>query len=263
MARRNNDSVWLWSVAAGVLLVAVGLTLLYLRSEPDRGEVQSVATQSQPLPQPVSEPAANRATTATAERALPLPALDQSDADVIGGLAEMLGQRAVAQFLVPERVVRHIVVTIDNAPRQQITLNQRPIKPTPGAFTVVGPEDAPILAPENFGRYAPFIAVVRTIDAKTLVSLYRGLQPLFQQAYEELGHPNAVFDERLLEVIDHLLASPDTPADIKLVQPSVLYLYADARLEKLSAGQKLMVRMGNENAGAVKSKLREIRAELL
>jgi hypothetical protein len=43
----------------------------------------------------------------------------------------------------------------------------------------------------------------------------------------------------------------------------VLYKYADERLEKLSAGQKLMIRMGVDNATVIKGKLREIQAELL
>ena len=46
------------------------------------------------------------------------------------------------------------------------------------------------------------------------------------------------------------------------MQPSVLYRYADERLEKLSAGQKLLIRMGVDNATVVKGKLREIQAEL-
>jgi hypothetical protein len=50
---------------------------------------------------------------------------------------------------------------------------------------------------------------------------------------------------------------------VHLVQPSVLYRYADERLEKLSAGQKLLIRMGPANAAVIKAKLREIQAELL
>jgi hypothetical protein len=46
------------------------------------------------------------------------------------------------------------------------------------------------------------------------------------------------------------------------VQPSVLYKYADPKLESLSSGQKLLIRMGPENETAVKAKLRELRAAL-
>ena len=101
------------------------------------------------------------------------------------------------------------------------------------------------------------------VDAKTLVSFYRGLEPLFQEAYEDLGHPNQSFNARLNEVIEHLLQTPTPRGEIALVQPSVLYKYADERLEKLSAGQKLLIRMGVNNATVVKGKLRELQAELL
>jgi hypothetical protein len=42
----------------------------------------------------------------------------------------------------------------------------------------------------------------------------------------------------------------------------VFYKFADPELEGLSAGQKIMLRMGAENAAKVKAKLREIRRVL-
>jgi len=42
----------------------------------------------------------------------------------------------------------------------------------------------------------------------------------------------------------------------------VLYEFADPALENLSAGQKIVVRMGPENGKRVKDKLRAIRREL-
>jgi hypothetical protein len=196
------------------------------------------------------------------ERTLPLPPLDESDADVAGGLTELFGQEAVTEHLVPERLVRNIVVTIDNVPRQLMALEQRPVKPTPGDFRTFGDEGSIVIAPENYARYEPFVALVASIDAKTLVSFYRGLEPLFQEAYEDLGNPDRSFTMRLSEVIEHLLQTPTPRGEIALVQPSVLYRYADERLEKLSAGQKLLIRMGVDNASVIKGKLREIQAEL-
>jgi hypothetical protein len=86
---------------------------------------------------------------------------------------------------------------------------------------------------------------------------------LFQEAYESLGHPPQYFNDRLIEVIDHLLASPDVKGPIALARPNVLYEFADPALEARSAGQKVLIRMGSENATAVKDKLRELRAELI
>ena len=249
-------------IGAAVLVVGGGIAWYWLRGGAPVPE--AVVETPAPVVAPAT-PAPAPATTARAvvPRSFPLPALDESDADVLGGLTELFGQQNIMRFVVPERLVRNIVVTIDNAPRELMAVNQRPIKPTPGELVTSGPEEAMILAPENYARYEPYVAAVRTIDAKTLVSLYRGLQPLFQQAYEELGHPDASFNDRLSEVIEHLLATPNVPGQIRLVRPSVFYRYADERLEKLSAGQKLLVRMGPANAAALKAKLREIQAELL
>ena len=50
---------------------------------------------------------------------------------------------------------------------------------------------------------------------------------------------------------------------IALSQPNVQYEFADPKLESRSAGQKALIRMGSDNARAVKNKLRELRSELV
>jgi hypothetical protein len=75
-----------------------------------------------------------------------------------------------------------------------------------------------------------------------------------------LGYPNGYFNDRLVEVIDNLLATPESKGPIELVRPNVMYVYADPALEARSAGQKLLIRMGPENAKAIKAKLSELRA---
>jgi hypothetical protein len=261
MMQRNKDWFWPWVLGAAILVAVGGLGLYFLRQEAPEPEavvdVPEPVTSAPVTPPPVVD------TPPPPARTIPLPPLDQSDPEVVGGLTELFGQDAVMQHLVPERIVRNLVVTLDNAPREQLALNQRPIQPPEGEFITSGSDDAIVLAPENYARYEPFVALVSNIDAKTLVSFYRGLQPLFQQAYEDLGHPDASFDTRLTEVIEHLLQTPTPRGPIALVQPSVLYRFADERLEKLSAGQKLLIRMGVDNATVVKGKLREIQAELL
>ena len=67
-----------------------------------------------------------------------LPALNDSDPVAHDSLAGVLGQNAVEQFLVPQNIVRHIVVTADNLPRHRVAVELRPVKPTPGkAVTAV------------------------------------------------------------------------------------------------------------------------------
>src|SRR4029450_3313423 len=95
-----------------------------------------------------------------------------------------------------------------------------------------------------------------------LVALYVRFYPWFQQAYRDLGYPSGYFNDRLVDVIDLLLATPEITGPVVLVQPRVLYTFADPRLEALPAGQKMMIRMGPENTAQVKVKLRELRRAL-
>ena len=71
------------------------------------------------------------------------------------------------------------------------------------------------------------------------------------------------FNDRLVEAIDDLLAAPAVTGPLKLTQPKVLYEFADARLEQRSAGQKIMLRMGSDNAARVKAKLAQFRREIV
>jgi hypothetical protein len=262
MMERNKDWLMPTALGAGILLVVGGLGFYLMRD--DTPEPEAVVDTPQPVVEsPASPPTSVVETAPQPARTVPLPPLDESDPEVLGGLTEIFGQDAVMRHLVPERLVRNIVVTIDNVPRQQMALNQRPLQATQGDFITSGEENAMAIAPENYNRYEPFVGLVSSLDAKTLVSFYRGLEPLFQQAYEDLGHPDASFTTRLNEVIEHLLQAPTPRGQVALVQPGVLYKYADERLEKLSAGQKLMIRMGVDNATVIKGKLREIQAELL
>ncbi len=106
------------------------------------------------------------------------------------------------------------------------------------------------------------MALFDAIPTDKAVATYVHLYPLFQKAYVDLGYPNGYFNDRLVEVIDHLLATPDVQGPVKLVVPHVLYEYADPDLQSRSAGQKVLIRMGSDNAKKVKAKLSEIRARV-
>jgi hypothetical protein len=95
------------------------------------------------------------------------------------------------------------------------------------------------------------------------VSAYLRYYPLFQRAYEELGYPQGYFNDRVVAVIDHLLAAPEVPRPIELLRPKVLYTFADPRLESMSWGRKILVRMGPEHAATVKRQLAGIRAQIV
>ena len=191
---------------------------------------------------------------------VPLPALADSDPALTSALGAIIGDANVKNYLVPENIVRRIVVTVDNLPRQKVAVDKRPINAVPGTLLAEGDELHSTLNPQNFARYDAMVSVVAKLDMKQIVSLYVHFYPLFQSAYQNLGYPNGYFNDRLVQVIDVLLASPQPTGPIELVRPNVMYNFADPALESRPAGQKLLIRMGPENEAAIKAKLVELRA---
>jgi len=191
-----------------------------------------------------------------------LPALDESDAPLHDALGDLMGKPAVDRIFKPELLVRHIVVSIDNLSRRHLAVELRPSKPLAGSFIATGNDQQGTIDVANFQRYVPYVQSVQALDMKRLAALYVRFYPLFQQAYQSLGYPNGYFNDRLVVTIDNLLAAPDITTDIALVRPNVMFQFADPKLEDLSAGQKLMLRMGPTNAAIIKAKLRELRAQV-
>lgn len=192
----------------------------------------------------------------------PLPTLKESDPAVKESLSDLWDNKTLEQVFNLNEFIRRVVATIDNLPRPKVALRLMPVKPVPGQFRTAGKGDNLAVSPDNAARYAPYMKLADAVDSAKLVGVYVRFYPLFQKAYEELGYPKAYFNDRLIEVIDHLLATPEMPAQAKLVQPKVFYQFADPELESRSAGQKILLRIGNDNAARIKTKLREIRTEL-
>ena len=177
-------------------------------------------------------------------------------------LKSVAGDAAVKDYLLPESIIRHLVVTIDNLPRQKVAVQKRPTSAVGGSFVADGDELHATLNPQNFARYQPMVAVIGKLDMRQLAAVYIRFYPLFQQAYQDLGYPNGYFNDRLVQVIDSLLETPQPTGPIALVRPNVMYVFADPALESRSAGQKLLIRMGPDNAAAIKAKLTELRTAI-
>jgi DUF3014 family protein len=183
-----------------------------------------------------------------------LPKLEASDSMMRDSLAGLVGRQAFADYFIAADIVRRIVATVDNLPRATAPRRVMPLNAVPGAFAPDG---------TNYARYAPYVRVLEAIESQALVQAYVRTYPLFQRAYEELGFPGKYFNHRLVEAIDDLLATPELETPPALMRPRVLYEFADPDLETRSAGQKMLLRMGPENAVRVKAKLGEIRRELV
>lgn len=211
---------------------------------------------------------------ALAQARAALPALDASDAAMAGVLAALAGPQPAQALVRSDRFVRRFVATVDNLSRPRASAMLWPVHPTGERFTVqeLAAEGGTAIAQANSARYGPAVALLQRLDAAELARSYRQHYPLFQQAYEELGYPQAYFNDRLVAVIDHLLQAPEPQAprvrlmpvrgQVPSLQPWVRYEFEDPQLEALSAGQKILVRIGPQHARLVKAKLRALRAEI-
>lgn len=251
--------VFLWITSLSVIVIGA-ITLLWEHNIPP--QLLKPVT-----PEPVNEaekrtvPAIAYPLPAHADATSALPELDQSDDSFWTELTTV--QRSLGQIMRAERMVRNIVVTVDNLPREEVSERMRPVKPVPGAFQTVTQAQQISISASNAKRYNTYVRTFESIDPDRLVAIYLQFYPLFQKAYQELGYPTQYFNDRLVNVIDHLLAAPEPDAKIDLVQPRVLYEFADRELQQASAGHKLMMRIGPENAKRVKTQLEKVRTRVI
>lgn len=233
-------------------------------------------------PPPVAAPSAAAAASSAApatsasavvrhplEAAAPVDALSEP-VTVESALTHLFGRKAVLSMFQLDDFPRRLVATVDNLGRGHASARLLPVNPAEGRFTVQEVAGEPVISPDNGLRYTPYVLLLETVDLRQAVAAYRALYPQFQKAYEELGYPRSYFNDRLVDVIDHLLATPEPagPLAVRLpeikgpIQPErpwVLYQFADPALESLSSGQKLMLRIGPVNQRRVKAKLEEVR----
>jgi len=191
-----------------------------------------------------------------------LPELNDIDAFLRLELVNRFGGQ-MDTLLVTDALIDKIVATIDNLPRSHVAERVRPIGRASGGFTADAQDDgASVLNESNFDRYRMLVDMFVLADPDSVTDVYRRYYPLLQKAYESLGYPNSYFNDRVVEVIEHLLETPDPQEPLRLVRPHVLYEFENPEFEALSSGQKFLLRMGTENAARTKAALEALRARI-
>lgn len=258
-----------WHVTAGAF--ALGLlgvaAFLWWRQAPE---------QAAPRPAAPAVAPQERAAAASAPPVLysiePVPTAEPPAAplDVQAALTDLFGRKAVLSVFQLDDFARRLVATVDNLGRQHAPPSLWPVNPVAGRFLVDKTGAGSFISPDNGLRYTPFVLLVETVDLRKVDAVYRQLYPQLQRAYESIGFPNRYFNDRLIEVIDQLLATPESEAPLAVrlpeikgplqpERPWVLYEFDDPALQGLSAGQRLLLRVGPVNERRLKLKLAELR----
>jgi hypothetical protein len=205
---------------------------------------------------------------------IPVAALPLAADQISSALTSFLGNKAALTFFQLDSFPRQFVATVDNLGRSHAPPVAWPINPTEGRFTVQLHDGATVVSSDNGLRYTPLVLLLENINVGLAVDLYVRMYPVLQQTYVDLGYPNRQFNDRLLQVINHLLATPSAPqvmavqltevkGPIPSLRPWVRYEFADPSLESLSSGQKIMLRVGSVNQNRLKAKLSALRQGIL
>ncbi len=254
-----------WLIPVLLAIAAAGALWYYWvavnRSPPEPAPPpQPVAQESVELPGPLHPIPEIQVEQSDKPDLMPLPSLEQSDdyfkLELVGIFGNLMGE-----LLAESGAIEKVVATVDNLPRDHIAERIRPVGSIGGQFETGGQDGSGgfSISQDNYRRYDELVALVTSADLNEVADMYQRFYPLFQSAYTELGYPDGYFNDRLVDVIDHLLRTPEPVGPVALVRPHVLYEYADPELEGLSSGQKLMLRMGNEHMARIKKMLRELR----
>lgn len=221
--------------------------------EPQQPPVESPGATDPGEPVEQSEPAPEPAPPA------PLPALAESDPAASDELSGLFGPEWVDRWLRPEFVISRTAAIVNSLDGAAPALKARPLNTLDAEPVTRETGESLLWSEANAERYAGLVAALESVSPDEAAKRYARYYPLFQRAWDELGEPEPYFNDRLVDVIDHLLAAPEVQLPFEVVPYEGRLHFADEALQEASWGHKLLIRMGPENATTVKSWLEAFR----
>lgn len=269
-------------IVAGVLVILVAVLYFWRPAEPEKVDTAPIAQEQSPVTPEVEEPVIQPEPETTPEpveaepliNAEPEPIVEATPAQTVPEtddktLFEELkavtldaAEQQIARLVVSSDLFNRFVVQIDNIANQQLANNHRLFKAPQGQFQVYQQADRLWIDAQSYQRYDGYVALLDAMDNQQLIAMYQSLLPAMQEKYAEIGSRRVAFEDVLMDAVEHLLATPEVPTPIEVKTESVMYQFADERIEALSPVQKQLIRMGPENMRRVKVKLRQLRALL-
>lgn len=244
-------------IIAAVIVLAIGGGIWWWES--NQPPEQPKAATSAPPTEPNAVDNAGVPVT-PAVQPLVLPPLDASDDFVREQAGSLSGQ--LSEWLTQEDLVRRFAVVIDNATNGDYPRRQLGFLAPPEKYPALQRDDRIFVDPEGYHRFDHFVDVVVSVDAQRAAILLDNLAPLLVPAMKELGQLDPDPIAAMHKGIDQALATPVVEGEIELVQPEVIYLYADPKLESLTPLQKQLLRMGPENVKRLQTYLAQVNSHL-
>lgn len=193
----------------------------------------------------------------------PLPSLNNSDSAVLTRLAGLEMGASLLRLLTPDDIIRKFVVFTYNAAQGELPQVDYPLRGVEGDVVVEEIDDNLYqMLPATHRRFDNLIDTLVALEPEQAMSVYRALRPLFQEAYAELGLGSGNFDAVLVQAIDQIMTAESATGPFQLIKPSVMYVYAESRIEDMSPVAKQLLRLGPENTEKLKGRLPAYRERL-
>jgi hypothetical protein len=248
--RRQSPTRWIVAIAA-VIVAGSALTLWWtIRERPE------AAT-------PIPTAATNAAVASHRPNRQPvdLPALDASDA-AVRRMAAFLSQHPLfVRLLATKDLMRSTALVV-----QQIGDGKTPVdtlavlRPTT-KLTILGAESGRV-DPQSYSRWTPATQALTSIQPKDAAQLYVNVKRLLDDAYRDLGHPNANFDDAIVVAMQMLLSTPTPSGDLELLRRPTYFEHTDPTLVALRPVQKEFLLLGPDNRRHVAAWMRAFASEL-
>ncbi len=193
----------------------------------------------------------------------PLPPLEDSDPLVREQMAAVGVGSELEQMKQEENLVQTGTALVDGLSRGVVLYKLLPVKPPAKPFSVQREGEQLYMDTASYDRYDEYAEAIAALDTEALVDSFHRMRPLYEQAYGQLGLDPESFDNAVIRVLDQVLATPEIDQPVALTHDSVMYKYADPRLEQLSPLQKQLLRMGPDNLRRIKQQASELRTGLL
>jgi len=213
----------------------------------------AASTEADTNPVPLGGPA----------EAIEVPPLDESDAFVRDLVAKLSSDPRLLAWLATDGLIRTFTVVVVNiAGGETPSPHLRMMRPLSG-FRASPQGGGLVLDPRSFERYNAVADAAASVDPAGSARLYTTLKPRIEEAYRDLGYPDTSFDETLEQAIVVLLRTPVLDGPVRLVESGgTSYAFENTDLEKLSAAQKQLLRMGPRNVRIIQAALRSIAGAL-
>lgn len=224
-------------------------------------------THPPPGPEVAAAPGADaQPGQAPSPQAQPPPAAaDETPVDAAGAkpvLEPISPHPGFRAWLAEASPVRRLVVILANVaegtiPRKLLA----PFAPS-SPFAVERRGDRTVVAVDSYARYDAAADAIAAIDARALASAYRRLHAAVEAALRELGYPQGSLDRLTVRALRRIEGAPVLEGDVALENEGGVWIFADARQERLGDLEKQLVRMGPRNERRVQAKARELREAL-